>query len=310
MSVDAPAGIFPIDICICTYRRFSVGETLQSIAQLTLRPGWKVRVIVADNDETRSARALVENTARNYELDLLYIHAPARNISTARNACLEAATAPFVAFIDDDEVATQGWLAALVAEMEKGNAAAILGPVQAVYGPEAPAWVRAGDFHSIKPVWVGDTIKTGYTSNVLIRKTHPALRGLRFRDELGRSGGEDSVFFSAIYDAGGEIGFAVDAVVKEPVSPERTRFSWLLKRYFRSGQTYGLMLIERRRGNLPYRINHIALAAAKACFCFLAIPLNVRDAERWRYWMLRGTRHVGVVARLLGQREIRQYGHD
>jgi hypothetical protein len=39
-------------------------------------------------------------------LDCLYVHAPARNISIARNACLDAADAPLIAFIDDDETAT------------------------------------------------------------------------------------------------------------------------------------------------------------------------------------------------------------
>ena len=43
-------------------------------------------------------------------IDISYIHAPARNISIARNACVEAATGKWIAFIDDDELASENWL--------------------------------------------------------------------------------------------------------------------------------------------------------------------------------------------------------
>jgi glycosyltransferase involved in cell wall biosynthesis len=57
----------------------------------------------------------------------------------ARNACLDAATAPLVAFIDDDQVASPEWLVALVGTLESSNADVVLGPVQAVYGPDRAA---------------------------------------------------------------------------------------------------------------------------------------------------------------------------
>jgi succinoglycan biosynthesis protein ExoM len=192
-----------IDVCVCTFRRAHVAETLGSISRLAVNSSWIVRVIVADNDEVPSARHLVEATARQCSLSLTYLHAPARNISVVRNACLNAATAELVAFIDDDEIATPDWLAALVATLEGGNADVVLGPVQAVYRPECPGWMRKGDFHSTKLVWVGGEIRTGYTCNVLFRRTAPALCDRRFRPDLG-SGGEDTIFFSAVHRPGEE----------------------------------------------------------------------------------------------------------
>jgi succinoglycan biosynthesis protein ExoM len=122
-----------IDICICTFRRTHVVETLRSISRLVVKPYWVIRVIAADNDETPSARDIVEATARDCSLALTYLHAPSRNISVARNACLDAASAPLVAFIDDDEVASPEWLTALVTTLESGDADVVLGPVRAVY---------------------------------------------------------------------------------------------------------------------------------------------------------------------------------
>ena len=41
-----------IDICMCTFRRPHIAETLRSLSTLELKPEWELRVIVADNDET------------------------------------------------------------------------------------------------------------------------------------------------------------------------------------------------------------------------------------------------------------------
>jgi glycosyltransferase involved in cell wall biosynthesis len=141
-----PVIIMDIDICICTYRRAHVAETLRSLARLMLKPDWKIRVIVADNNDAPNARELVETTAHECSLTLTYLHAPARNISVARNACLDAATAPLIAFIDDDEIASPAWLDALAATLQSSKADVVLGPVQAVYGPACSAWMRGGRF--------------------------------------------------------------------------------------------------------------------------------------------------------------------
>jgi hypothetical protein len=45
-----------IDVCVCTYRRASLADTLRSVRTQNLPTGASVRVIVSDNDETPSAR--------------------------------------------------------------------------------------------------------------------------------------------------------------------------------------------------------------------------------------------------------------
>ncbi len=292
-------GDLHIDICICTFRRPHVARTLRSVAGLVREPHWQVRVIVADNDDNPSARGLVETTARENGLAVTYLHAPARNISVARNACLDAATAPLVAFIDDDELVTPHWLAALLAAMDRNHGDAVLGPVCAVYGPDCPAWLTKGDFHSTRPVWVGGQIRTGYAGNVLLRRDAHALRGLRFHQGLGCTGGEDTLFFAEMVRAGGRIAYAPEAVVTEPVPPERARLAWLVQRRFRFGQTHALLLLENDRRNNPARITHLAKAMAKALACFGMALLRVFSPERTRYWLLRGTLHAGAVSGLI-----------
>ena len=297
-----------IDICLCTFKRPQVANTLISLAAIEREADWHLRVIVADNDETPSAREIVASTANQTGLDITYLHAPARNISIARNACLDAATAPLVAFIDDDELVTPGWLKALISTQQNTQADVVLGPVRAIYTPDMPVWMIRGDFHSTMPVWVKSEIVTGYTCNVLLNREALPLRGLRFRTELGRSGGEDTAFFANFHKNGGHIAFASDAVVTEVVTTARASLLWLLRRRFRSGQTHGMLLLEGTAPNTAFLAKNIALALTKACFCYaLALP-NILRGDRMRFWLLRGTVHLGVISRLLGNHELQQYG--
>ncbi|HEY8572376.1 glycosyltransferase family 2 protein [Phenylobacterium sp.] len=294
-----------VDVGVCTFRRPAVAETLASLGRQQLPAGVRLRVIVADNDEQPSAEATVRAVAQAHGLDLAYVHAPARNISLARNACLEAAQGRFLAFIDDDETATPGWLAALLAEADRGSWDAVLGPVKAVYGDDAPEWIAAGDFHSTAPVEVNGKILKGYAGNVLIRRSTIEPLGLRFDLARGRQGGEDDDFFYRLTDAGGAIGFAPDALAYEPVPAGRASLRWLLKRSFRTGQTHGARLESRCRG--AARLAQIGVAGAKTGACVAGAAASALSPTRRSRWLVRGSLHAGVVARLAGLRELELY---
>ncbi|APG94971.1 glycosyltransferase family 2 protein [Sinorhizobium americanum] len=295
-----------IDIGVCTFRRPELAATLRSLAAVTVPARASLRVIVADNDSTPSARALVEKLRPEMPFEVTYLHCPASNISIARNACLDNSTGDLLAFIDDDETASSDWLVSLLEEAQASGADAVLGPVRAHYAPAAPAWMRRGDFHSTLPVWVKGEIRTGYTCNALLRIRAPSLHGRRFKLALGRSGGEDTDFFTGMHQAGGTIAFAADAWVHEPVPVSRASFAWLAKRRFRSGQTHGRLLAEKARGaGQPL---NLALAASKAAFCACAAALFLPLVIRRNRYALRAVLHAGVISGLLGHKELEQYG--
>lgn len=295
-----------IDIGVCTFRRPELADTLRSLDAMEMPAGFDIRIIVADNDDTPTARDLVAALSRELTVPIHYRHAPARNISIARNACLDASTADFVAFIDDDETATPQWLAELVAMAQQSGVAVVLGPVRARYRPDAPDWMRRGDFHSTLPVWVRGEIRTGYTCNVLLRMGSDSLRGRRFSLARGQTGGEDTEFFDQMHKAGGRIAFAPEAWVDEVVPRSRAAFEWLGRRRFRVGQTHGHLLGSSASG--IGLVKQVGLASAKAIYCFAsALPVVVSPVRRNRS-VLRGIMHVGVVSGLVGIREIRLYG--
>lgn len=304
---DGPRNV-AVDICVCTFQRASLADTLSSFLGLALRPEWSVRVIVADNDVLPTAQPIVEHASCQAPFPILYVHAPARNISVARNACLDAAKARFLAFVDDDELATPHWLEALIERQAQTSADVVLGPVHSRYPPGCARWLLREDFHSTKPVWVSGEINTGYAGNVLIVREAPAVRGLRFDTKLGRTGGEDTMFFGEVHRAGGRIEYAPEAVLIEDVVVPRLNFSWLMRRHFRTGQTHGLVLLARPgKGSVP-RLRNLALAAAKVTYCGMAAAGSLALGGRARFWCLRGIMHAGVVARLLGIAGFFQHG--
>lgn len=288
-----------VDVCVCTFRRSSLRQTLESLAAQQGAPLF--RIIVADNDDTPSAEAFVREAAKALNLNIHYQHAPARNISVARNACLRTATAPLTAFIDDDEIAPSGWLAALVAGL--GDDDVVFGPVVAQYPADAPDWAVRGDFHSFGPaIRAGGEIDTGYCSNVLFRR---AIVGhLRFEPSLGRTGGEDTFFFARLHRAGAKLGFCADAPVNEPTARERINLAWLTRRAFRSGQTHARVLRDRGRSGVAIA----ALAGVKALYCGVAAILRFWSPVGWRRNVIRGALHCGVVAKALGARDLEIYG--
>jgi succinoglycan biosynthesis protein ExoM len=298
-----------IDIGVCTFRRAHIADTLQSLNHLKREPGWQIRIIVADNDDVPSAQPLVAQMASQMDIPVDYRHAPARNISIARNACLDAAQGDYFAFIDDDEIASPQWLQQLIQTIEQTQADAVLGPVNAVYGNRTPEWMKRGDYHATRPVWVDGEIITGYSCNMLVRRKSSAVAPHRFRLDLGRSGGEDTVYFSEIYQSGGRIVYASEALLTEPVPDNRAALSWLLKRRFRSGQTHGLLLLEEHGTSIGTRLKHCAIAACKLFYCYARAFFTLYDKECSARWLLRGTLHGGVISRLIGKREMVQYGN-
>lgn len=294
-----------VEIAVCTFRRPQIKDTLASLAAQQVPSGVQISILVIDNDETPSAGPLVDAFAEDSPVSVRYRHCPMGNISIARNGALDAAEARFLAFIDDDEIAAPTWIDGLVKTQRQTEADVVLGPVEAVYSDTAPAWMRRANPHSTAPVAVNGTIKTGYSCNVLIDLESSAVSGLRFDLALGRSGGEDTAYFTQAYRAGARFALAKDAIVREAVPEYRARLSWLTKRRFRSGQTHGRLLAEKR--SRPGKLSALGLAALKVTYCLGCALVTLPNAARRNSAILRGALHIGTLSGLSGMRPITLY---
>ncbi len=294
-----------IDICVCTYRRPSIEDTLRSLDRQALPQGVLTRAIVIDNDETPSARDRVDAIAGTLSMPVLYIHAPANNISIARNAGLEAASAEWIAFIDDDEVADRDWLASLLQMARLNELDAVFGPALAVYPDDAPDWMRQQDYHSNIPVRRGGVVQTGHTCNALMRASSRYVKGKRFLIEKGKTGGEDTEFFFRLWFSGAKFGICEAAIVREAVEPKRLNADWIKARKFRSGMSFGYHSLTTRNA---VTLTLAALASiTKIAFCYAMATLFAWSRQRRNFWIMRAMFHRGCLSSVFSRQEPELY---
>lgn len=293
-----------VAITLCTFRRPEVADTLRSLFAQQLPEGIRLRIVVADNDDTPSGRAAVEDAAVGAIWPVAYVHAPARNISIARNAGLESAgEADWIAFLDDDEIAEPDWLARLMDCAAETGADAVFGPAIADYGPEVPAWIRDRDYHSNRPAMNFGTVITGHTCNAFLRWRGTPWRDMRFDPARGQSGGEDTAYFLALHRGGARFAICQEAIVREAVPAQRLSFRWIARRRYRSGQSFAALA-----KGVPARLKLAVTASGKAVLCTAAAAVTLPSAKRRNYWVLRGILHIGVVAGCLNFEQSALYG--
>jgi succinoglycan biosynthesis protein ExoM len=297
-AIDAVA----VTVCVCTFRRPSLLAAIESVAAQILPTGTLLHILVVDNDFDPSAEAIVEGFRARNSCSLEYRHAPGRNISAARNEGLRCASTPWLAFIDDDEYAPPNWLADLLAA--RRDAHAVFGPCEAIYPQDAPRWMKAGDYHSNRIPARKGKIDTGYTSNVLIDMNFVRRNILQFDPALGRTGGEDTFFFQAMYRRGAVLRYAPQAVVYEEVAASRLNLKWILRRKFRAGQVYALMFL---RFDAPTYRRWALTAPFKIAACAAMFALTAFDLRRAMRWLVRGTFHVGMLNYILGGSVYQEY---
>lgn len=195
-------------------------------------------IVVVDNDPATSARDRVESLKSACPWPLVYVSEPTPGVARARNAGLAATDAPLIAFLDDDEAASPGWLAALLTAQVETGADAVFGPI-AGRAPEAAEWLKPyleRFFGRDGPAQTGvvDT-PWGCGNSLLVRAT--ALPGAApFSTSADQTGGEDDLLFSGLKARGGTFGWAADAWVEEFAPPHRATLNYTLARAFAYGQ--------------------------------------------------------------------------
>jgi succinoglycan biosynthesis protein ExoM len=260
-------------------------------------------MLIVDNDSEPTALNIVRKFRNRTKIPVDYKHVPGQNISIARNAGLDAATTPWLVFLDDDEYASTNWLAELIASRNDANA--VFGPVEAIYDDRSPDWIMQGDYHSAR-IAESNPITTGYTGNVLIDMVFVRRHGLRFEPELGRTGGEDQMFFHAMYRKGGLLRYASGAVVYERVVPSRVNFAWVAKRRYRSGQVRALVSYKFDRAEY---VRLSWTAPLKVVLCVIMSVFTMPSLARSMWWLMRGIFHCGTISYAIGAAVHEEYSN-
>jgi succinoglycan biosynthesis protein ExoM len=233
-------------ICVCTYRRPGVVHTLRSLfaQQGVSFPEWEI--IVADDDPNLSAREIIQNLAQGAPVSLLYVESAAGNISSCRNACLKAAKADWIVFIDDDQIAERCWLREMITTASQFDADAVKCYVRGIYPPETPSWIKACDPYTVDPGPTGTELRFAATCGILFRRDLPGSRELLFDLGLGVTGGGDTEFFMRYKALGGKIVSCRNAVASEVVPAQRITPAFLRRKSRRHGHIFARIAFAKK----------------------------------------------------------------
>ncbi len=227
-----------VSIVIPTQRRPGglAAAMASALAQAGVDPA-TVELVVADNDQVPSAREAVEAAAKAAPFPVAYVHEPAAGVANVRNTALTVARGGLIAFLDDDQEAPEGWLAALLAVQAATSADVVFGPVHA-RAPETVTEHRAyfERFFSRLDDSAEGLIDHFYGcgNSLILRAALPAHRP--FAVERNQIGGEDDLLFGNLQAGGARFAWAPGAWVWEDPGPARLTLCYTLARAFGYGQ--------------------------------------------------------------------------
>src|SRR5436190_17235112 len=115
-------------IIIPTYNRTDwVARAIRScLDQEGVEGGYEIAVV--DNNPDGSAADTVAAIAAGSPVPIRYVAEPRPGISHARNTAIAAARGRYLAFLDDDQEAEPGWLAAHHSALRRYDAEVVFGP--------------------------------------------------------------------------------------------------------------------------------------------------------------------------------------
>jgi succinoglycan biosynthesis protein ExoM len=230
-----------ICVCICTFKRPALlAKLLNELAQQRTEGLFTYSIVVADNDFMKSGQTVVADFAdSSAAVPIKYCVEPEQNIAMARNKALENADGDFIAFIDDDEYPSNGWLLNMFKACNKFKVDGVLGPVKSYFEHNPPQWIIKGNFFERPEHADGyelDWPKTR-TGNFLFRRDILGGDAKPFNSEFGSSG-EDTEFFRVMIGKGYRFAWCNEAIVYEFVPPSRCSRSYLMRRAMLQGGNF------------------------------------------------------------------------
>lgn len=238
-----------ITVCICTHDRPAyVRACLEGLARQTA-PRERFEILLVDSASSGTVPARLADLAATFGARLIRLDQP--GVSAARNAGAAAATAPVIAYIDDDAIPNADWVEAILAARRDIRPTPVLlgGRILPCWEAPLPGWWPASlrgvlsiIEHPGRGFYRDPALPQGlepYAANLTLEVA--PLRAIGgFPDTLGRYG---SVLLSdeevrvawALQDQGYPIAYDSSIVVHHQIQAARLTPAWLLHRLYWQG---------------------------------------------------------------------------
>ncbi len=233
-----------VSVVVCTYttdRYYDFQEAVESVRRQTYESVEIVLVI----DGNREVFDRASKTFGNYDNIILHCNDENSGLSYSRTKGVEIASGDVIAFLDDDAIAKDDWIAQLVAGYQQTDAIAVGGRMipewvadRPRFLPEEFYWLIGANYEPRLKDW--SEVRNTLGSNMSFRReVFEAVGG--FDDQVGLSGdnqiqAEETELAMRMYDSFGKgMLYNPDAIVAHKVFEYRTEPAWLLRRAFWQG---------------------------------------------------------------------------
>ena len=229
-----------IDVVICTYNHAAnLDEVLSALARQTVDSSIEWSVLVVDNNSTDCTAEIVEaHRARRVLPGLRRALEEEQGLTAARRRGIRETRAPWIAFVDDDNLLAPGWLTAIGhAIRSHPDAGGVGGRVVLDWEKPPPEFVKEFGFCFAEQELGTEACEAGSLvgAGMVVRRAALTECGWVERpllaDRVGRrlSSGGDVEIAQRIRGAGYRLWFTPEAVLRHRIPSSRARWQYLLR---------------------------------------------------------------------------------
>jgi len=245
-----------ISAIVCTHNRASyLRNALSSLVNQSI-PVEKYEVIVVDNGSQDDTSQVVAEFAQRSSIR--YIYEPELGLSRARNTGWQNAQGEYIAYLDDDAIADQGWLTKIVEVFEtfKPRPGCIGGKVNPIWESPQPRWLSDSMMswlaildYSDTPVILDDPRHLVGANIAYPRHLLETMSG--FNISLGRKGNnllsnEESLLHNRLVKMGYACIYHPEIIVGHHIQISRLNQAWFKRRLYWQGISNAILLIAQK----------------------------------------------------------------
>jgi len=243
-----------VSVVISTYNRCAL---LEGAVKSLLRQdseGITYEVIVVDNNSTDRTREVVDRLVPASDGNLKYVFEAKQGASYGRNAGIENALGPIVAFTDDDVRVSHNWIANIKRAFDVYRDADFVGGrILPDWNTRPPAWLTRDHWWPLALVDLGERVQRVDAGNPMCLPTANASFRKEVFSQLGGfspefSGREDHEMLLRLWLAGRHGIYAPGIIATALVQPERMTKSYHRRWNMITGKFNSLMRLNEMMG--------------------------------------------------------------
>jgi glycosyltransferase involved in cell wall biosynthesis len=307
----------PNDTCIsaviCTLNRADyLRKALRSLVYQTL-PDEQYEILVVDNGSTDNTKQVVLGEFSHVP-NLRFLHEPLLGLSQARNTGWHNAVGEYVAYMDDDAIASPQWLETIlnVFETIKPQPGCVGGKIEPIWEVSRPPWLSdkvvphlAVLDWSRTPIILNDKQYVAGANIAFPRRLLEITGG--FPVSLGRKGNkllsnEELLLQRKLKDTGYHCFYDPEIAVWHHIPASRLRQGWFARRMYWQGASEAIVQMHQESPSTTKRLRMVVRAAGSLLLSprrlgNLVVPTNNADRFESKCSVLA---QIGYVSGLLG----------